>query len=109
MIELWVKSEGLRRGHDPGHPLITDISAPQEMVFMADRVVIETTSAAWVVKDRDDTDVGMLEPWQLGLKPTPRGYTRVSFDPTRAAPLQIEISDKDMARFDDMRDAMFRR
>lgn len=50
MIELWVKPEGLRRGHDPDHPTINDISVTGQLAQLADRVIIQTKSSAFIVK-----------------------------------------------------------
>jgi hypothetical protein len=102
MIELWITPNGLQPSHDPGHPRLEDVRAPQNVLFMADRVVVETDLGAWVIKDRDEMGVGPLPPWQLGLRPTPRNYLRVSFNPTRLRPWQIKLNERDMAILEEM-------
>jgi hypothetical protein len=92
MIELWVKPEGLRRGHDPIHPTINDISVTGQLAQLADRVILQTKHVAVIVKG------GAQSPED------PRYPMRVIFDGSSLT--QQPHDPKDLACLEAMREAV---
>lgn len=93
MIELWVKSNGLRKGHDPNNPELSDVAGPPELVSLAHRVVLDTASDTFV---RKGEDVGWEE------------CTRIIYDPSRPGHnrLCLEANSNDLELLAKMRTAL---
>jgi hypothetical protein len=94
MIELWVRPTGLRRGHDPSNPQLTDIVGTPSLASMAHRVVLETEEAAFVRKGEDIPSKECL---------------RVEFDPDRGFErLKVvhNVRSDDLMKLASMREAL---
>lgn len=104
MIELWVKPSALRKGHDPDHPKLEDIRGTDELARLADRVVLETAHAAWVMKDRDNENIGPSRPLRHSPE-WPQRYRRIVYYfyvglglETWALEPEIDVRDRDIFR-----------